>query len=100
MGVCMIWIGHLEKFLEGICRLPCLMLEISLGGSDVFLVGVVYFLVIIIVAAGSNCDRWGRRFCPFLLPLAFLLAPLPVALGGGPGNRRRRSSHHPRQKQP
>jgi hypothetical protein len=58
--------------------LLCLALEITLGSHDVLLVVVVRLLVIVIIIAGSNGNTLG---VPLLLPLAFLLAPSPAALG-------------------
>jgi hypothetical protein len=83
-GVCMVWIVYFMKLLEAIGRLSRLALEITLGGSDVFLVRAVHFLIIIVIIAGSNCDPLGRHFCPFLLSLALLIVPLLAALGGAP----------------
>jgi hypothetical protein len=85
-GVRMVWIGHLDKLLEVICRLPHWMLEITFGGNDVFLIGVDHLLVIVIVVitASSDSDPLGHHFDPFLLPLALLLVSLLVALGGAP----------------
>jgi hypothetical protein len=39
--VCMVWASHLEKLLEVVGGLPCLALEITLGGNDMFLIRVV-----------------------------------------------------------
>jgi hypothetical protein len=80
-GVHMVWTGRSEKFLKVIVRLPRLALEITLGSHDMLLIRAIRFLVI---AAGSNCDSLGHRFCPFFLPLALLLVHLTVALGGAP----------------
>jgi hypothetical protein len=53
----MVWASHLEKLLEVVVGLPCLALEITLGGNDTFLIRVVSLVVIIIlVAAGSTYD--------------------------------------------
>jgi hypothetical protein len=81
-----VWASHLEKFLKVINRLSRLALEITLGGSGVFLIGVTHLLAVvaIVVTASSNCDALGRRFGPFLLPLELLLEPLLAALGGAP----------------
>jgi hypothetical protein len=66
----MVWAGHLEKILKVISRLPRLVAEIMLGGSDVLLVRVIGLLVIvIIIATGSNCDPLRVPRCP--LPITF-----------------------------
>jgi hypothetical protein len=85
-GVSKVWVGRHEKILKLIGRLPRLAHEIKISGSDVFLLGVIRLLVVvIIVIACSNYALSGaHHFCPFLLPLALLLAPLPRALGGTP----------------
>jgi hypothetical protein len=77
----MVWIGRFEKPLEVISRLPRLMLEIVLDGSDMFLVGAICFLVVIVVAAGSNCDLLGS----LLLPLFAALGAFLSAFAGGFG---------------
>jgi hypothetical protein len=66
--VCMVGIGHLEKFLEVIGGLPSLALEITLGGRAVLLVIAVRLLVIVIIA-GSNCVPLGA---PLLPPFCYL----------------------------
>jgi hypothetical protein len=82
-GVHVVWTGHFEKFLEVIGQLSCLTLEIVLGGSNVFLIRAVSFLlVIVIITTSSNCDPLEAPLLPLLSPLALLLAPLPAALSG------------------
>jgi hypothetical protein len=66
----MIWIGRFEKFLKVIVWQPRLALEIMLSYSNMFLVGAVCFLIVIVVTAGSNCD-----------PLGALLLALSAAFG-------------------
>jgi hypothetical protein len=83
-GACMVWIGSFKKLLQVVVWLPRRALEIRLGGCDILLIGVVHFLVVIVIVAVCDCDLLGHCFCPFLLPLALLLASLPVALGGAP----------------
>jgi hypothetical protein len=74
-GVCMVWICHLEKLLEVIDRLSCLALGIALDGSDVFLVGVIHCLVIVVVVAIT-----GGNDAPLGAPLLHLLAVFGASL--------------------
>jgi hypothetical protein len=80
-GVRVVRIGHFAKFLEMVFWLPCLVLEIVLGGYDVLLLRVIRFLVVSIVA-GRDCDPLGHHFCPFLSPLAPFFVPLLMDLDG------------------
>jgi hypothetical protein len=79
-GVCMLWGGHLEKLLRVISRLQCLVLEIALSGSDVFLIGVV----VIVVAASSNCDPLGASLWSLLTTLVTPLSTFAGSLGWCP----------------
>jgi hypothetical protein len=64
-GVCMFWAGHLEKLLQVISRLSCLALEITLSHSDVFLIGVIGLLIVVIfIAASGNCGLLGEPLWP------------------------------------
>jgi hypothetical protein len=70
-GVSKVWAGRHEKILIVIGRLPHLEHEIMLGDSDVFLIGVIRLLaVVIVVVASSN-----------YAPLEALLLPLLTAYG-------------------
>jgi hypothetical protein len=51
----MVQIGCLKKFLKMIFRVPCLALKVTLSGHDIFLIGVICFLVAV-SATNSNCD--------------------------------------------
>jgi hypothetical protein len=54
-GVRMLGVGHLEKLLEVIGRLPHLALEVPLSGGNEPLIGIVGLLVIVAhVAAVCN----------------------------------------------
>jgi hypothetical protein len=63
MGVCMVWLGHLEKPLKVISRLSCLVLQIALNHDGVFLIEVISLLVIVIIASGK-CDMLGVPLWP------------------------------------
>jgi hypothetical protein len=80
----MVLTARFKKFLEVIVQLPRLALEIALGGHDMLLVGVICFLVVVVVAAGCNCDSLEAPLLPLWLPLMLSLAPLPAALDGAP----------------
>jgi hypothetical protein len=60
------------KFLEMVFRLSRLVLEIAIGGHDILLVGVVRFLVVII-AAGCDCDPPRAPLLPLLASLSTFL---------------------------
>jgi hypothetical protein len=59
----MVRTGLFKKFLEVLIRLPRLALEVMLSNHDILLVGVVRFLIVVI-AAGSNCDPLGVPLLP------------------------------------
>jgi hypothetical protein len=61
--------------------LSCLALEIVLSGHDMLHVGVVRFLVVVIVVAGSNHDLVGMP----LLSLFASLGAIPIALANSFG---------------
>jgi hypothetical protein len=70
----MVWAGHLEKLLKVIGKLSCLVLEVTLGSSNVLLIGVTVLLVVVaLIASRSNSDLLGA---PILLPLVAFGAPL------------------------
>jgi hypothetical protein len=72
----MVWAGHLEKLVDVIGRSSCLMLEIALSDSDVFL-RVIYhhvIVIVIIITASRNCDPLGGE------PLLPLLTALGTSL--------------------
>jgi hypothetical protein len=73
-GVCMVWICHLEKLLEVIDRLSCLAHGIA-DGSNVFLIGVIHCLVIVVVVAIT-----GGNDAPLGAPLLHLLAVFGASL--------------------
>jgi hypothetical protein len=73
-GVRMVQISRFEKFLEMVLRLSYMVLEVMLGSRDKLLIGAVRFLVVV-VAAGSDCDPSG-------VPLLPLLATLSTFAGG------------------
>jgi hypothetical protein len=52
-----------KKFLEVLIRLPRLALEVMLSNHDILLVGAIRFLIVVI-AAGSNCDPLGVPLLP------------------------------------
>jgi hypothetical protein len=80
VGACL-----LEKLLELIGRLPHLALEVTLGGGNDLLIGIVGLLdIVALIAAGSNCDLSGLPLWPLLLSLALLFVPLLATLGGTP----------------
>jgi hypothetical protein len=76
----MVQIGSFEKFLKMVLGLPCLALEVTLGGHDVLLTGLVHFFVIAVIAGSDYDVSWA----PLLLLLAALGALLR-ALGGSFG---------------
>jgi hypothetical protein len=99
-GVHMIWEGHLEKLLEVIGRLPRLALEIALGDSDMFLIGVVRLLaIVIIITSSSNCDL-------LVMPLLSLLTAIGASLSAFAGSLEwcpwlpSGSPHYPGRRQP
>jgi hypothetical protein len=71
-GVRMVRAGHLEKLLEVIGWLPCLVLEIPISNGDVFLVIVIGLLIIVV--AGSDHNSLG-------LPLRTPLVAFGATLG-------------------
>jgi hypothetical protein len=73
----MVQIGSFEKFLKMVLGLPCLALEVTLGGHDVLLTGLVHFFVIAVIAGSDYDVSWA--------PLLLLLAALLRALGGSFG---------------
>jgi hypothetical protein len=76
----MVWTGRLEESLNVVCRLSCLALETVFSDCDVLLVEAVHFLVVVVIAAGSNCDPPGASLSPLFAALG--------ALDGGIGGRR------------
>jgi hypothetical protein len=89
----MVRTSRFEKLLEIVFQLPCLALEIMFSGRDILLVRAVYFLVII-VAAGSDCDPSGA-------PLLAVLSAFRSAFAGGfECCCRVSSSHRPEQRCP
>jgi hypothetical protein len=84
-GVCMVWACCLEKLLEVIGRLPYLVLEIMLGGCDVFLIRVISLLVVVVVVATScNHDPLGPPFWPPLTAFGASLRAFADNLGWCP----------------
>jgi hypothetical protein len=80
-GVCIVWTGRFEKFLEIVFRLSHLALEIAIGGYDILRVGVIYFLVVV-VATSCDCGPPRAPLLPFLPPLAHFFVFLPMAPDG------------------
>jgi hypothetical protein len=75
----MVGAGRLEKLLEVIGRLPCLSLEVVLGGGNELLIGVVSLLVVVtLIIASSNCDPLGSLLWP---PLVAFGAPFCILAG-------------------
>jgi hypothetical protein len=75
----MVWAGCLEKLLKVISKLPRLVLEITLGGGDVFHVRVGGLLVVVVfVTVSGNCNPLGAPLWP--PPTAFG-APLSTFVG-------------------
>jgi hypothetical protein len=75
--VCVVWVGCFIKLLAMVLRLPHLQLEITFGGCDILLAGVICFLVATTVAR-----RYDDVPGPPLLPLLATLCALPSALNG------------------
>jgi hypothetical protein len=80
-GVHMVGAGHLKKLLKLIDGLPCLALEVTLGGGYELPVGIVGLLVMVaLIAVGSDydslgsplwphcCCLWRSSLCPCRLP--------------------------------
>jgi hypothetical protein len=82
-GVHMVQIGYFEKFLKVLIRLSCLALDVVLSGSDLLLIGVIRFLVVI-VAAGSSSDPWGCCFCPLFAIFGTFLSVFACGFGRFP----------------
>jgi hypothetical protein len=75
----MVQIGCFEKFLKMVLRLSCLALVVTLGSCDI-LVGVVCFLVIV-VAAGSDCNPPEAPLLPLLAALSTFLSAFDGGFG-------------------
>jgi hypothetical protein len=82
----MVWTGRFEKLLEVISGLSHLVLEIMLDSRNVFLVGVVCLLVVIIIAA-SNSDPLGAPLLPLFTALGASLTAFPGGFGRHPSCR-------------
>jgi hypothetical protein len=67
-----------------VLRLPRLAPEIIFSRRDILLTRVIGFLIVTIIIGhkGDMLGAGGHCFCPFLPPLAPILAPLMVALDG------------------
>jgi hypothetical protein len=61
-------------------QLPYLVLEIMLSGCDILLVRAVRFLVIV-VAAGSDCDLSGPALLPHFAALGSFLGVFSCGFG-------------------
>jgi hypothetical protein len=72
----MVQTSRFEKFLKMVLQLPRLVLEVTLGGRDILLIGVVCFLVVV-VAVGSDFNPSGALLLPLLASL--------IAFDGGFG---------------
>jgi hypothetical protein len=73
--------GHFEKLLKVIGRLSHLVHEVTLGGSNVLLIGIISRLVVVtLIAAGSDCNSLGSPLWPPLVafgtPLCALVSRL------------------------
>jgi hypothetical protein len=56
----MIWAGRFEELFEEIGKLPCLILQVVLSGSDMFFIRVIDLLVVVgLIATSSNDDPLG-----------------------------------------
>jgi hypothetical protein len=83
-GVRMVGVGHFEKLLKVIGRLPHLTLEVTLSGSNELLIRVIGLLVASLIAAGSDCDSLGSPLCPPLVAFDTPLCALASYLEGRP----------------
>jgi hypothetical protein len=87
----MIWAGHLEELFKVISRLQRLVLEVALSDSDVFFIGVINLLIVVIlIVASSNGNSLGAPLWPPLIAFgasihAFAggLGQCPSAIDGG-----------------
>jgi hypothetical protein len=75
-----VWTGHFEKFLKIVLRLPHLALEITFGGCDILLAGVISFIIIAIII-GRNGNVLGVLLLPLLPALGVLSSTLDGGLG-------------------
>jgi hypothetical protein len=81
-GVSKVWVGRHDKILIVIGRLPHLAHEIMLGDSDVFLVGVIRLLaVVIVVIASSNYAPLEAPLLPILTAYGASLSTFAESLG-------------------
>jgi hypothetical protein len=89
-GVRMVWESHIENLLEVI------------GDNNVFLVGVVSLLVVVIIAtASSNCDPLGVPLWPLLIAFDASLSAFAGSPWVGPlGCHRGPTSLHPGRRRP
>jgi hypothetical protein len=75
----MVGSGRLEKLIEVIGTLPRLALEVTLGGGNELLIGIVSLLVVVtLIIAGSDCAPLGLPLWP---PLGAFGAPLHAFAG-------------------
>jgi hypothetical protein len=64
-GVRMVWAGRLKRLLKVISRLSCPTLEIALNYTNMFLIGVISLLVVVIfIIASGNYDPFGVPLWP------------------------------------
>jgi hypothetical protein len=81
----MIWAGHLEELFKVISRLQRLVLEVALSDSDVFFIGVINLLIVVIlIVASSNGNSLGAPLWPPLIAFGASIMPLLAALGSAP----------------
>jgi hypothetical protein len=72
-GVCMVWAGCLNEFLEVVYRRLCLTLDTALSSRDVLHVGAILFFVVVVVIAGRGYDSLRTPLSPLLAILGILL---------------------------
>jgi hypothetical protein len=78
---------HLKESFEVVCTWSCLTLEATFNGRDVLLVGVVRFLAIIVVAAGSSCNPPWVPLSPLFAFLSALVGDIRGCRSAGAGDR-------------
>ncbi len=78
----MVGSGRLEKLIEVIGTLPRLALEVTLGGGNELLIGIVSLLVVVtLIIAGSNCDLLRAPLLPLFVALGTFLSTFAGCFG-------------------
>jgi hypothetical protein len=80
----MVLTGRFEMFLEVLIQLPSLAPETMLRGCNILLVRGIRFLVMVVVAAGGNCDLLGLPLLPIFAIYGAFLSSFAGGLGWCP----------------